>query len=136
LKTFVFHLQSATQYERIDGVASFVGLDASGSFGILAGHERMLTTLAFGLARYRTPNRAWQFVAVPGGVLYFADDALYLSTRRYLRGEDAGAMTVALHEQLLAEEAALRDVKQTMARLENEMLRHLQRLGHTREINQ
>jgi len=34
MKTFVMHLQSATQYERIENVASFVGEDGSGSFGI------------------------------------------------------------------------------------------------------
>jgi F-type H+-transporting ATPase subunit epsilon len=43
MNTFVMHLQSATQYERINGVVSFVGEDESGSFGILAGHASMVT---------------------------------------------------------------------------------------------
>ena len=128
MKTFVLHLQSATQYERIDGVASFVGLDASGSFGILAGHEDMITALAFGLARFRAEGAPWQYVAVPGGVLQFADNELRLSTRRYLCGGDCEAITRELRERLVEEERALSEIKQTLVRLENEMLRHLERL--------
>ena len=51
MNTFVLHLQSATQNERIEKVESFVGRDASGSFGILAGHAPFMTSLVFGMAR-------------------------------------------------------------------------------------
>jgi len=135
MKTFVLHLQSATQYERISGVVSFVGADASGSFGILAGHERTISTLGFGLARCCTADEKWQYIAMPGAVLYFVGGELTVSTRRYLRGPDYASMSGALHEQLLAEEEKLREVRQTLARLEDEMLRHLQRLPATREMS-
>jgi len=79
---FVLHLQSATQYERIEHVTSFVGEDDSGSFGILAGHARMMTVLGFGLARFRAGDDDWQFVAMPGALVYFVDGQLYLSSRR------------------------------------------------------
>lgn len=134
MTTFVLHLQSATQYERIGDVASFVGVDASGSFGILAGHERMITTLGPGLARCRTAGGRWQYVAMPGAVLYFVGGELFVSTRRYLRGAEHDSMSDALRDQLLAEEEKLREVRQTLARLEDEMLRHLQRLPPMREI--
>jgi len=135
MKTFVLHLQSATQYERVSDVVSFVGADASGSFGILAGHERMISTLGFGLARCRTADEKWQYIAMPGAVLYFVGAELTVSTRRYLRGPDYASMSGALHEQLLAEEEKLREVRQTLARLEDEMLRHLQRLPTMREMS-
>jgi F-type H+-transporting ATPase subunit epsilon len=135
MKTFVLHLQSATQYERISDVVSFVGVDGSGSFGILAGHDRMITTLGFGLARCRTADDEWQYVAMPGAVLYFVSGELTVSTRRYLRGADYASMSGVLHEQLLAEEEKLREVRQTLARLEDEMLRHLQRIPATREMS-
>jgi len=45
VSTFTLHLRDASQYERIEGVESFVGRDESGSFGILAGHARMMTAL-------------------------------------------------------------------------------------------
>lgn len=63
MNTFTLQLQSATQFERIEGVASFVGEDASGAFGILTGHARMLTALVFGLARYRVGADPWTFLA-------------------------------------------------------------------------
>ena len=63
---FMLHLQSATQYERIDDATSFVGQDASGSFGLLAGHARFMTVLGFGLTRFRVAEQDWEFLALPG----------------------------------------------------------------------
>ena len=60
MNTFLLHLQSATQYERIENVLSFVGEDDSGSFGILSGHGRMMTLLGFGLARFRITHQDWE----------------------------------------------------------------------------
>ena len=52
-KTFQIILRDTAGHESIEGVVSFVGEDASGSFGIRAGHDRMITSLVFGLARFR-----------------------------------------------------------------------------------
>lgn len=125
---FVLHLQSATQYERIEGVVSFVGEDSSGCFGILGGHERMVTILSFGLARFRTSDEVWHYLALPGAVLYFVEDQLYLSTRRYLRDTDYKRITSSLREQLLVEEERLRGLKESLRRLEEEMYKRLWKL--------
>jgi F-type H+-transporting ATPase subunit epsilon len=122
---FVLHLQGATQYERVEGVRSFVGEDASGAFGILPGHARFMTSLLFGLARFRTGERAWQFLALPGALLYFSDNALYLCTRRYLCDPDYARISAALEQQLLAEEQDLRGMKDSLRRMEEGMLRRL-----------
>jgi F-type H+-transporting ATPase subunit epsilon len=128
MKTFVLHLESATQYERIEQVVSFVGEDASGSFGILPGHACMMTVLEFGLARFRAADEDWQFLAAPGAVVYHADDRLHFSARRYLRDTDYERIRAALREQLLAEEQVLHVAKQSLRRLEEEMLKRLWRL--------
>jgi F-type H+-transporting ATPase subunit epsilon len=125
MNTFVMHLQSATQYECVERVISFGGEDESGSFGILAGHARMMTLLSFGLARFRVIDQDWEFLALPGGLAYFVNRQLYLSTRRYLRGKDYEHLSVALRQELLAEEEALREMKQSVRRLEEEMFRRL-----------
>jgi len=122
---FVLHLQGATQYERVEGVRSFVGEDASGAFGILPGHARFMTSLLFGLARFRTGEGAWQFLALPGALLYFSDNALYLCVRRYLRDPDYARISAALEQQLLAEEQDLRGMKDSLRRMEEGMLRRL-----------
>lgn len=134
MSTFVMHLQSATQYERVDGVTSFIGEDDSGSFGILAGHARAMTVLSFGLARFRVGILPWEYLALPGGLAYFTDGQLYLSTRRYLRGEDYDGLSAALRSELRAEEETLREVKQSMRRLEEEMFKRLWKIGRRGEL--
>lgn len=125
MNTFVLHLQSGTQYERIDDAVSFVAADDSGSFGILAGHARMMTCLATGLARFRTVDGAWRFLALPGAVLYFVDNELYVNTRRYLHDPDYKRVSAAWREELQAEEEKLRAVTESLNRLGDEMLKRM-----------
>jgi len=129
MKSFVLHLQDSTHYERIDQVVSFVGQDDSGLFGILADHIRIMTVLTFGLARYRTTDDHWHFLAVPRGLLYCAHNNLYLSARRYIRDDEYARISQALEEQLVAEETELRSIKDSVHRLEEEMFKRLWRIG-------
>lgn len=129
MNTFIAHLQSATQYERIEGVASFIAEDESGKFGIMAGHIRMLACLTFGLARLRTAAGPWQYLALPGSILYFVDEQLYISTRRYVRDTDYQRIHAILQEQFKAEEESLRGIKESLRHMEQEMLRRLWDLG-------
>jgi F-type H+-transporting ATPase subunit epsilon len=112
VNTFAVQLLAADRGERVDGVASFVGEDASGSFGLMARHQRFMTVLAFGLAR----------------LLYFVDNELRIFTRRYLSGTDATAIAGTLAQQMLAEEQALAATRQKLHRLEAEMLQHMAQL--------
>lgn len=125
---FTLHLQSAALYECIEGVGSFVGQDASGSFGILSGRARFITVLAYGLARFRLANGKWHYLACPGAVLSFADNQLFLNTRRYLRDDDCQRVSELLNGQLAAEEAELKSVKDNLQRLEHELFRRLHQL--------
>ena len=70
--SFKLNLFDIRHQQRINGVTSFVGLDASGSFGILPHHARFMTTLVFGLARFSLGLDTWQYLAVPGAVLYLS----------------------------------------------------------------
>jgi F-type H+-transporting ATPase subunit epsilon len=130
MKPFTLLLQDASRSERIDGVNSFVGEDTSGSFGILADHSRMMTTLVIGLARFRTGDTNWQYLAMPGAVLYFFNNVLTLSTRRYLRDDDYTRISAALQEQLLAEEEQLHATRESLRRMEESLLKRLWDLGH------
>ena len=125
MSPLVLHLESATQYERIENVVSFVAEDDSGGFGILPGHARMMTVLTTGLARFRAAGQPWEFIAVPGAVLYCRDNELRLCARRYLRDADYERIGAALREQLMAEERGLQQVRQRLRRLEEEMLKRL-----------
>ncbi|TAJ79318.1 MAG: F0F1 ATP synthase subunit epsilon [Gallionellaceae bacterium] len=129
MSIFTMHVQSATQYEHIEGVTSFIGEDESGSFGIRAHHVRMMTALTYGLARYRLQDSSWRYLAFPRGILYFVDNALYISTRRFLHDADYQRISAGLLEQLLKEEEELRVIKESLFRLEQEMFRRLWQMG-------
>jgi F-type H+-transporting ATPase subunit epsilon len=129
MKSFNLRLQDATHSEEIAGVTSFVGEDKSGSFGILAGHARMMTSLVIGLARFRIGEASWKYLASPGAVLYFHDNTLTLSTRRYLLDDDYMRISRDLKEQLLAEEAKLHSMKESLHHMEEEVLKRLWEMG-------
>jgi F-type H+-transporting ATPase subunit epsilon len=130
MRNFTLILRSSTAVQRIEGVRSFVGEDASGSFGIKAGHARFMTCLSFGLARFRDAQEAWHYLAMPGAVLYFVDNVLNLSTRRYFLDDDYERITAALEQQLLAEEQQLRGMKDSLKQLEQEILKRMWKIGH------
>jgi F-type H+-transporting ATPase subunit epsilon len=125
MKTFVLELCGMTCSESVPDVVSLVARDASGQFGVLAGRARLVTRLGFGLVRFRTGGADWQYVALPGGVLYFAGGRCTICTRRYLRDADSGRMVAALREDLAAEDERLSSLKQSLQRLEEQMLKRL-----------
>ncbi|HEY8569375.1 F0F1 ATP synthase subunit epsilon [Microbulbifer sp.] len=129
MNTFTLELLSATEQQRFDGVTRFVGEDASGSFGILAGHTRTIAPLVFGLARFRRGSESWQYLALPGGLLYFLDNHLQIFTRRFLIDADYARISALLQQQLLAEEQRLVETKESLARMEESMLRRLWELS-------
>jgi F-type H+-transporting ATPase subunit epsilon len=129
VNAFTLHLCAADRYERIDGAVSFVGEDKSGSFGLLARHERFMTVLDFGLARIILADGSRQYLGFPGGLAYFIDNELRISTRRYLRDTDVERITQALTRELLEEEQALQQTRRKLHRLEAEMLKRLVQLG-------
>jgi F-type H+-transporting ATPase subunit epsilon len=129
MTTFTLVLQDASRSERIDGVNSFIGEDASGSFGILPDHSRMMTILVTGLAWFRIGDKNWQYLAMPGTVLYFFNNILTLSTRRYLRDDDYTRISELLREKLLTEEEQLHMTRESLRRMEESLLKRLWDLG-------
>ena len=87
-----------------------------------------MTVLDYGLARFRLAEGGWQYLACPGAVLSFADNQLFLNTRRYLRDDDYERVASLLTGQLAAEELALKAVKDNLQRLEQELFRRLHQL--------
>ena len=131
MMAFTLQLHDATQSELIKDVTSFVGEDASGSFGILAGHTRMMTSLVMGLARFRVSENAWQYLALPGALLYFHANTLTLSTRHYMLDDDYMRISDALQQQLLQEEQQLHTMKKSLHRMEEELLKRMWKMGRS-----
>ncbi|MFA5719028.1 MAG: hypothetical protein WC952_15065 [Desulfobulbaceae bacterium] len=129
MKIFTLALHDSTRSEEIREVTSFVGEDKSGSFGILPGHERLMTILITGLARFRVREGNWQYLALPGAVLYFRDNVLTISTHHFLLDDDLMRISQLLRHQLLVEEEKLRSIKESLHRMEKELFRRLWERG-------
>lgn len=129
MREFTVVIQDSSGSREFPGATSFVGEDASGSFGIKAGHARMIASLVIGLARFRDGEGTWRYAALPGAVLHFDDDVLTLSTRRCLVGEDYTLISTALREQLISEEQKLHATKESLRHMEEEILKRLWEIG-------
>ena len=129
MNTFTVHLFAADSTAVIENVTSFTGEDKSGSFGLLARHERFMTALTFGLARLLLADGSLEYLGFPGGLLYFVDNELRISTRRYLPDTDVERIAQSLTRELLEEEQALTETRRKLHRLEAEMLKRLAQLG-------
>ncbi|MEQ1740367.1 MAG: F0F1 ATP synthase subunit epsilon [Methyloglobulus sp.] len=125
MDSFVMNLYDATDELTIEDASAFVGMDASGSFGIQANHARFMTTLVFGLARFRRQSEPWQYLALPGGVLYFKDNILTVSTRHFLIDTDFDRISTLLAQQLITEEDNLRATRLSLHRMEQAMLKRM-----------
>lgn len=128
MKEFTIQLFDATHEQRITGITDFVGEDASGSFGIRANHARFMTTLVFGLARFRRMEENWHYLALPGAVLYFNNNELTVSTRHFMIDTDLDRISSQLEKQLIAEEDNLRTTKASLHKMEQAMLNRLWKL--------
>lgn len=125
MTAFSLKLQDATHSQVIGDVSVFVGEDSSGSFSLLANHARFVTVLTVGLARFRCAGDNWQYLALPGAVLYFDANVLTVSTRRFLLDDDYRRISDALQQRLLREEEELHTMKESLRRLEDEFLRRM-----------
>jgi F-type H+-transporting ATPase subunit epsilon len=125
MNQFVLNLFDATHEQRITGVTSFVGEDGSGNFGIQANHARFMTTLVFGLARFRLGITDWQYLALPGAVVYFNNNELTISTRHFLIDTDLERISTLLELQLITEEENLRATRESLHRMEQAMLKRM-----------
>lgn len=129
MKSFTLKILDSFGAHEFPDVVSFVGEDRSGSFGIRANHARMITSLVVGLARFQTAAGNWRYIALPGAILHFDRNVLSLATRHSLVGDDYERISAALREQLLAEEQKLTSMKESLHRMEEEVLKRLWELG-------
>ena len=66
---------------------------------------------------------------MPGAILYFKNNQLRLSTRRFFLSEDYEQMSQVLRDTLTEEEQLLAEMKHKLHRLEEDVLRRIWELG-------
>ncbi|HUL68072.1 MAG TPA: F0F1 ATP synthase subunit epsilon [Burkholderiaceae bacterium] len=125
MSTLTLYLLDARSERRMDGVVSLVAADDSGQFGILPGHEPMITALAPGLIRCRPAERGVFYAACAGGVLCCRDNEVRIVSARFLIGERADELTAELDRLLSAERAQQLAGRQSRTQVEQALLRRL-----------
>lgn len=123
------HLQSADNYVRFDDVQSFVAEDSRGAFGLLAHHERFMTPLVYGLGQFRRKDHALQYVATVGGIAYFSENELYISTRYFIVEDDYNTISARLEHELDEEDRKTRELRISLRRMDEAMLKQLWQLN-------
>lgn len=132
MSAFSLSFCGAGEVERFDGVVRFIGFDASGSFGILPGHEATVAVLRYGLARFEDGAGAWRYAALPGGVLRFAGNAMTIVAARYFIGADRDALAGRLAADLARADSELRTMRDTLDGIERTLIGRLNDLGQSR----
>lgn len=134
MKLFSLYLQGAEKSQHIAELSSFIGEDASGSFGLLAGHTRMMSSLLFGLARFRIRDQAWQYLALPGALLYFNNNELSISTERFMISDDYEQLSAMFQQQLASELSKQQIAKKSLHQMEQELFNRLWECGHEGQV--
>ena len=134
MTAFSLLLQDNQSTEKINDVEIFSGVDESGNFNILAGHERFMTVLEFGLAKFRCQDQQWQYLAMPGAVLYFNRNELSLNSRLFLRDSNYEKISQQLSDRVNAEEKDLKSIRKNLHQLESEVLKRLWRSKQNRGL--
>lgn len=121
----------------IEDVTSIVAVDASGQFGLLPGHDALVTVLEPGLFRYRKArNSNWFFGACVGGLLSCSPTPqrrtqVRIVSRRFLHGDEPELLQTQLDE-LLEREGMLRvSTRESRERLDLAFYKRMQQLSQT-----
>lgn len=129
MNTFTLHLYDSHGGDRFDDIVQFIAADGSGSFGVLAGHARMVAVLRYGLARFVDSTGRWRYLALPGGVLACADGRVTLATVRYFLGDAQGAICQQLAEAMARSDSDVHRSRATLTEIEHALLSRLGELS-------
>lgn len=128
-RAFTVQLNDSHHSERFDDVVQFIGADGSGSFGLLAGHAHFVAVLRYGLARFVDSAGRWRYLALPGGVLSFADNRLTLATVRYFLGEERTDILSRLEDEMARTDSDVHTSRASLSEIERALVRRLGELS-------
>ncbi|QPK61733.1 F0F1 ATP synthase subunit epsilon [Methylomonas sp. LL1] len=129
MKCFALTLLDSHGGAEFENITQFIGADDHGSFGILAGHIQSVMLLRYGLARFCDQSGIWHYLALPGGVLRFANNQLTLTTVRYFLGDDRDAICEQLAEEMARADSEVHTARATLSEIERSLVRRLAELS-------
>lgn len=129
MNKFALNLLDSRGSDRFDNVTQFISADSSGSFGILAGHTKMVAVLRYGLARFIDTQGRWHYLSLPGGVLSFSGNQLTVATVRYFLGDERGVILQQLAAEMAKTDSDVHRSRATLSEIEHSLLRRLGELS-------
>ncbi|MBV8273434.1 MAG: hypothetical protein JO067_14295 [Cupriavidus sp.] len=134
MRTFTLTMLDGHRAVDIDDITSLVATDASGAFGVQAGHADLLTVIEPGLFRYRTRKAPdWNFGASLGGMLHcrtlHEHTAVRIVSGRFLFGPDPAALQSAFAELLENENQLRISTRESRLQLEFVLYKRMQELA-------
>lgn len=134
MNSFTIYLQSITKEEQIHNVMSFVSEDDSGKYGVMANHCRMLTNIKIGMSKITYTNFTTEYLALASGIIYFTNNKLYINTKNYTRSDDYYKLVEILNTQLKSEDQAIKNINETIERVDEMVLKRLWELEQAGKI--
>jgi len=125
MSRITLHMLDGRRESRFDDIVGLVAADSSGQFGILPGHEALVTVLDAGLIRCRHADDRIRFLACAGGVLVCRDNAVRIVSSRFLAGDHAEELTSQLDALLGLEKAEQEADRRSRTQVERALLRRL-----------
>lgn len=129
MKSFGLTLLDTRGSVRFDDITQFIGADADGSFGMLAGHIHAVMLLRYGLARFCDGAGVWHYVTLPGGVLRFAENHLTVTTVRYFLGDDPNVICQRLVDEMAQTDSEVHTVRAMLSEIERMLVRRMAELS-------
>ncbi len=131
-QSLCLQLLTGLEQRELTGIASLTAADDSGQFGLLPGHQPLVTWVQPGLLSYRHAEQAEQkqYLASSGGSLVSDGRTIKLVASRILGPSPEPQQLLAqLDQQLAAEQAERQGARSARADLEQSLIKRLNRLA-------
>lgn len=125
MNTLSLQLLDGSSEIRLEGIASLVAEDVSGQFGLLPGHEALVTLLRPGLIRCRLLAGGQRFLASAGGPLVCRANQVRIVSPRFLCAERADQLSAQLDQLQSREHGTEVAEHQSREQLERALVRRL-----------
>ncbi|MGJ0517138.1 MAG: FoF1 ATP synthase subunit delta/epsilon [Methylomicrobium sp.] len=130
MNTFTLTLIDTSETTRFESVRQLIAADEGGSFGLLAGHAHTVALLRYGLVRFIDDGGVWRYLAMPGGVLRFADNQLTITTMRYFLGDNPDAICAELEAAMQQTDSELHRSRAALSEIERSLVKRLADLSN------
>lgn len=128
--TLSLQLLTGLEQRELTGLVSLTAADGSGQFGLLPGHQPLVTWVQPGLLSYSTSDQPRQYLASSGGSLVGDGRVIKLVASRILGpSAEPRGLLAQLDQQLAAEQVERQGAREFRADLEQALIKRLNQLA-------